>query len=820
MSLQIRFLTLSMKEQIYITIIILTIFCILVVISICCSLSYEFLKDDYKKKQLYFYNKYKDYLDSCYYFHNIYLLQYEEIVKRMQKQTWKYVQVLYIYTNNTIFDDYSEALLIYDDSRDQKISSVKTDKNYSELFVLIYAQIPESYEGNNQFEVLYNYTLYEYQSLSNSIITHDIYDFFQIPGIDVSIYESPLFVNINYSSIFSFNATKIHQKILEIQNGDSSYIDYSKLYLYFQSKIYEHISSVYNIFDFYILEKLDIFRQMFNDAYNEVTSDFPEGIDITSKDGLMKFSTKAMGHFSFIDYGNNFFYILSFGINNDLYYCETNLINDYLFFMNKILSSYFDSTFIPLYFGNNTIISPKLCLVFKLKQSGFQINEEQFNDLYNGIKKGNNTLESCFFDKNLLNTEFGIEMNDLKNVNYSFFLKMDNLFYKGITYLLNEKKDEYPFYYMKYYYPNYNVLKDFQSEYLILNQVHYYFFSSFKLPMEYSQHILQTSENCFYLIILLIFYTWIICLIVNLIIYSKVIDGWTEPIKKLQEAVESSSITDETIFKYKDDDIINELFVTCKELLSGQIDNNEQGIKKFNILSIPKDKQKIIDKNIYKKNLIINNDIMNNLINQQQTTMDFSKNIELNEPNIVSNKKSKKNKIIKSGAFYKRSSENNINFRINDDILDKNNKNIKNKTLEEKENEPYVKLFKISEYIDFSRSKLEPHNYVILSNNSTIDESKMSKLISKNNKSISNSITNISNFKGSIIKTDYKENNENNENISVNMYDEDNISYLWYMEAKKKNNKSFNYNLNEKYSELFTDFNDSYKYNNEMKEHK
>ena len=280
MSLQSRFLTLSMKEQIYITIIILTIFCILVVISICCSLSYEFLKDDYKKKQLYFYNKYKDYLDSCYYFHNIYLLQYEEIVKRMQKQTWKYVQVLYIYTNNTIFDDYSEALLIYDDSRDQKISSVKTDKNYSELFVLNYAQIPESYEGNNQYETLYNYTLYEYQSLSNSIIAHDIYDFFRIPGIDVSIYESPLFVNINYSFIFSFNATKIHQKILEIQNGDSSYIDYSKLYLYFQSKIYEHFSSVYNIFDFYILEKLDIFRQMFNDTYNEVTSDFPEGIDI------------------------------------------------------------------------------------------------------------------------------------------------------------------------------------------------------------------------------------------------------------------------------------------------------------------------------------------------------------------------------------------------------------------------------------------------------------------------------------------------------------------------------------------------------------
>ncbi len=68
---------------------------------------------------------------------------------------------------------------------------------------------------------------------------------------------------------------------------------------------------------------------------------------------------------------------------------------------------------------------------------------------------------------------------------------------------------------------------------------------------------------------MVIIYSWLACLFINLIIFFKVIDEWTRPIIKLQEAVESSNIKDESIFNYKYDDIINELFLTCKELLTG-----------------------------------------------------------------------------------------------------------------------------------------------------------------------------------------------------------------------------------------------------------
>ena len=102
---------------------------------------------------------------------------------------------------------------------------------------------------------------------------------------------------------------------------------------------------------------------------------------------------------------------------------------------------------------------------------------------------------------------------------------------------------------------------------------------------------------------MLILYNWTLCLIVNLFIYFKVINQLTEPFKKLQEAVESSSIKDENNFVYEYDEIINELFMTCKELITGKIDksNDEKGLSNFNILSLPKDIQKDIEENRYLK---------------------------------------------------------------------------------------------------------------------------------------------------------------------------------------------------------------------------
>ena len=117
---------------------------------------------------------------------------------------------------------------------------------------------------------------------------------------------------------------------------------------------------------------------------------------------------------------------------------------------------------------------------------------------------------------------------------------------------------------MKYTYPNYNALKDFRSDYFLLDQINYYLFSNFKEPYKYSYSFFQNSLNCFHLIILLIEYSLIFCLFINILNYYKIISQITDPFKKLKKAIESNSTKNENIFNYKYDDIINEFFITCK----------------------------------------------------------------------------------------------------------------------------------------------------------------------------------------------------------------------------------------------------------------
>ena len=78
-------------------------------------------------------------------------------------------------------------------------------------------------------------------------------------------------------------------------------------------------------------------------------------------------------------------------------------------------------------------------------------------------------------------------------------------------------------------------------------------------------------------------------------------------------------------------------------------------------------------------------------------------------------------------------------------------------------------------------------------------------------KDIKPTVSNPIDLKKSIVRSDFMKNIEQNKNIYVNMLDEESMSYLWYMEAKKKNNKSFNYNISNDYNELFIEYIDDYK---------
>ena len=115
MSITSKFLTLSIREQLFITILILTLFSVIVILCLPISFSYEILMEDYKKKKKFFYNEYKEYIEACFYFQSFTLLKYEEIIKRFAKQMDKYTKKEDIFdTSSTFKDTYNDTYPVQD----------------------------------------------------------------------------------------------------------------------------------------------------------------------------------------------------------------------------------------------------------------------------------------------------------------------------------------------------------------------------------------------------------------------------------------------------------------------------------------------------------------------------------------------------------------------------------------------------------------------------------------------------------------------------------------------------------------------------------
>ena len=831
MSMKSRFLSLSMREQICITIIFLTIFSVLVILSIAGSLIYEVLKEDYLIKKQFFYKRYKSFIESCFFYQNYCLLKYEEIIKRIQKQIWeynrmstnfhdafKYENFKYNFINNPVINiRNTHAEKTPDDINDDLYYLCFNEHNYNNSYfydnILEFLNFDFDYTNNNiPYCDIINISLNViYEGLSSLIFTHNIEKAFHLVEFDEPIMTAPLFVNVNESNMFSFNSSRIYEIVNSLFGNISKFNDQT-FYGHFNNLVSQRMDAIMNLFLKYLYKQFFLFDLVYEKAIVEIKQ-FDEYFQFNINDinTIYNLVRATCGFYSSINYANSKFTLISYDAKGYTYY-ETTIIDNYLYFIHNMLSEHLNISFIPLYAENDTIISPELCLSLLLKQLNYQVDENKTNELYNKIIKGNSTIKSCFINKDVFEKE--LEIYDLFIIdNFTHFLYTYTIINQGLI-----NTDNVPYYFIKYTYPNIVSLLDFNSDYILLNQVNFYLFVPFKEPMEFSYCIFLVYRNRFLLIVIIIIYTWIILLAINIIIFYKIINKLKEKKKKLQEAIESSSIKDENIFKYEYDEFINELFITSKELLTGQIDKNrnDKGLDQFNILSIPKDKQKSIDKNIYQRNLIINRDIMTQLIDEQQNMMDFSKYIKINEEfdgvKLIGDLNNDNNDDNDDSSYISeiREEEENKNENINKkNNLEDINKIKENKIREEIEDkEPYKKLFRIAEYLNYYQNKKE-ENIIHIINNEVKDESKKSNISKLNNNTTTNTLTMNSKLKKSI-KGDIL--GKNDENISINMLDNKNITYLWYMVEKKKENKSLTYYIGQNYDVLFMDDNNYIKY--------
>ena len=767
MSIHSRFLTLSIKEQVCLTIFLLTVFSVLVILCLPCSFSYEILREDYKKKKRFFYNEYKEYIEACFYYQGYNLLKYEEIIKRMLKEADKYSTRGGLFEYKTDFkEEYNDQFPV----RDLFYNESKEDENRTDILYFYCFN-----EDNDVCKEVKESLKNKYESLYSLIFTTDVYNRFRLPELDIPIVDKALAVNINESFMFCFD-----KKVMM----DNLELDFNKI----ASDTIDYVSRT---LEGYVNDEYFLYNNLYQKAEQEVfTYGITYRLDETltpeeRKEIIRDFAKEIVGYHSSVQFTNDKSWVLSYDYYGDqiYYYIEMYMEAEFLLLVHQALSIDLNIHFVPLFSHNNTILLPDICVFFMMRQTHDIFKDEKLYELYDKIIRGNSTIKECFYDKDYYEKQKII--TEIFDEVGSPFLDITNKINQGIYKLPNGE----PLYFMKYSFPNFNLLKNFKSDHLIMDPLNFYLFSSFKEPEEFADYIWAQHKNLFYLIIILIVYIWIICFLINMLIFYKVIKQITEPIYKLQEAIEANNVKDENVFKYEYDDIINELFITCKELITRQIDtrNNTKYSKLFNILNSGNDKNNVIDKSKYEKNLIINNDIMNELINEQQNMNDLSENIDTNtelDEDLVDKEE-------KHGNLEKEENKQKDDKNINDNNDKFKNIVNQNKIEEENDKESYKSLFRLAEYLYYYRCKNEDN--IITVNTAITDESK------KSNKMKMNKVKK----KISKIQSIY----EVEENISINMFKDKDITYLWYMEMKKRKNKSFNYQVSDDYEELFMDFN-------------
>ena len=218
MSLHSHFLTLSIKEQLFITILLLTLFSIIVILVLPGSFSYEILREDYKKKKTFFYNEYREYIQASFYLQSYTILQYEEILKRMTKQIYKY------YTKQSIFEmdsDFKEENKVQDLFNNNNIENEDNDILYQYCYN----------NDNTICDEYKNILTNKYESINGLIFSHDIDKRFKIPGLNLPIINSFVVINADDLVMYSFNKTALYTAIINYGYQDPSKInkDYLKI---------------------------------------------------------------------------------------------------------------------------------------------------------------------------------------------------------------------------------------------------------------------------------------------------------------------------------------------------------------------------------------------------------------------------------------------------------------------------------------------------------------------------------------------------------------------------------------------------------------
>ena len=756
MSLIERFLKLPLKFQINLSLIFILLITIILVFSFSEALilmNYSYIKSERKE---YFLNMEQSLIENDINFINICLLQYENIIKLFNSQIYHYLN------NETIVQDFYEKNKIPLNLSRNKIVVIKNKSDLDN-----YPEYNESIPDNEK-------KVYIYCGAKESGICRKIIDLiranaliylylykgireFKIPfyGRQRLMNEYSLFFK-KYSTFISINNTKMKDYMSD--DGD---IDEMLDLINSLSKNDFNFNK--RFFDEYIKNNIITMELMYNKIYY-IFDDYKLLNDTYEKENYIM--DKSI-YFQTLEYTSDITYFYNtWNISKARITGANSVIPNSLGWILLNIYKKLDIVVLPINNFSKKLISKNLCYFFIYKQYYYLLNkndissQDKLEEIINAINNDENIsdVKVCKLD-NYFN-----DISEYININNEFFYYYDlKNIYDSYLYKLFKSDSRSYLFEMKSSFPNFESLKLFSPNFFTFSQIDFY---SFSFGSNLSRIISSSEEfitNVNYFIIIVLWFFWIIIIIIFIIIILIVIPTRTNPIVRLTQIINLNDSKNENIFEYKLDDDINKFFSLCKNLINGEMINNE--LKMNEIL----EDQDLFD-NSANNNMIINNKMILELIENQKCINDNNKNIFLfKEGNANENKRDKSNnKLAKIRNRNFNEFDNNDVIKlisVNDEEIYSQKNSKKSKEIKEENEELYSKL---------DEDDLEANNLKLYEDLIKITDfvfyGKEKEKLNKNKKNLDKS--------SSVSK---KSKPENSIKIIKGF---ENITYYWYMTEK------------------------------------
>ena len=812
MNFKRQFLSLSIKHQISIVITIICICSLLLILALFSLYGNIILSIRSRARQEYFHERYKLIFDSQVDFQNFLLFQYEQLLKQFNEEFYYY---------SISLNDFNESFF-YDKEIPMKIIDYNNEEKQENTKVAQYYQL--NYDDKSETCEIFNFT-------KNYVFLHNHLETIQnlrilylgIDGNNFKILEDYLFASLICKFLLSHSRSRIE----DLRNKSDN--DYDR---FLDSIIKKHYGTIKNFLDGYKTGELTLMDVLFPNKI-DIFQDYIK-LNIT-EDNITDYIENVSHHFTYVDYLTQ----NTFSIDN-----RHHLIQEY-----KFLSDYFDVLFvriqnfinlntIPVYKENNTIYSKDLCFAFLYKQivllnisEDVDFSMDRIRQIYDNLKVGETNIADCILsEKYDLNIDENIK-TFLKNKEfdnyYSLKGRRDAALFKLSQSTLGKR-----FLGMKYTFPDYSSIFDFNPSFMTLEQLNLYCFSSFHESTQFIINMKNFYTNCQYLMILLIFYLWILIYIYLTIKLKKIYREVIKPINDLNDMISQLDVKEENQLKYEADESINELFKLCNELLLGKYKKKLLHESELEIEKMNKDKnnnfnnlkidRKIIEEMIENKNKYNNveNDIFLLKTSQEKTKNTKTFTREKKKLNTVLNKPQNMNILNENKELFNLDEDNifpedrNKKMSANDALLLNKYEDLflNNDELSKMENEEnilemksalnYKNLYEIVDLVfnydmEYGRNFIPRKSKLLykenIKNYNRLRKGKNRKasslMIKEEDKSKAETLDKASAFNE--IRDDANVKLEDFDKSVVNAFETKNLLFIWYEEAKYFNNVEF-----------------------------